>query len=180
MRGEVARILESIEPFLPQLLLVRLSYLHIKLLSDKATETFYSAGDSAVDAAIHMVNTLDSKFTLANSSLFQHHFAGLATAALTLTLESDPQIAIDSLTSLRQYCESGHLSPAWSTSISRYIATRLEAHEANAGEASGHRANNQDGLRHLANAAVGTEQNPNDKKLDWDSVLGRGYLNLFQ
>ena len=179
MRGEVARILESIEAFLPQLLLVRLAYLHIKILSDKATEGVYSTEKSAIDAAIQIVDILDPKITLPNFSPFQHHFAGLAAVALTLIIETDPQAVIDPLSNLRQYCDSGQLPPVWSSSISRYITTKLEAHAAEAGGVSGPGANNQDGLRHLANAAVGTEKTSKDGKPGWDSIMKRGYLKPY-
>ena len=180
MRGEVARISESIEPHLPRLPLVHLAYLHIKLLSDKAVETVYSTDQPAIDGAIHTVNLLHSNTLPPIILPLEYHFAGLAAAALAIAIDTDPSPVVDSLSRLRQYCDSGRLPPAWSSPISSYITTQLEAHHIKASSAGAPGANIRGGLQHLADAAVGAENGTKDGKVDWGALTARGYLTLFE
>ena len=180
MRGEVARISESVEPHLPRLPLVHLAYLHIKLLSEKATETAYSNDQPAIDAAIHTINILHPNVLSQSTSPLEYHFAGLSATALALAIDANPITIIESLSRLRQFCDNGRLPPAWSSPICSYITTQLEAQQNRAAAVGAAGTNDRGGLQHLADAAVGAENGKKDKKVDWSALTARGYLTMFE
>ncbi|KAL9126754.1 MAG: hypothetical protein Q9217_004244 [Psora testacea] len=176
MRGEVCRIEESIETFLPQMPLVNLAFLHIKILSDKAAETFYSSEAPVTNAAIESINLLRSDQQTA--SPLEHHFAGLAGITLVLAVELDPVPITDGLNHLRQMIETGRLPPAWRPSINAYISSHLEAHRSKASAAGPN--TNRGGLQHLADAAVGADRNTFQEDIDWTTITSKGYLRAFE
>ena len=176
MRGEVQRIEESIEPLLPQMPLVHLALLHIKILSDKAVETFYSSDTPVIDAAIHTINLLRTDQQTA--SPLEHHFAGLAANSLILALELEPASSAEALSHLRHICETGRLPPPWRSSINAYISSRLEAHRSR-GAIAGPDLN-RGGLQHLADAAIGANRQTPPERIDWTTITSKGYLRAFE
>ena len=181
IQGEVLRIEESISPLFPQMPLVHLAYLHIRLLTDQIVASVSTepdvddtlvGTDAVISTAINSINLFNSA-SLATSPL-DHHFASLAAACLSTQPGPDHVGITGPLNTLRQLCtrDNPRLPPAWNSNLITYISKRLDAQSTKA---------NRDGLQHLADAAVGADGgNIAREKADRSAVMESGYLRIFE
>ncbi|KAG8532924.1 uncharacterized protein KY384_002802 [Bacidia gigantensis] len=179
MRGEVARLDESISPLFESLPLIHLAHLHLRMLSDKAVESMSASGEQAsIEAAIAAITLLSGKaLSQVSPSPLEHHILALATAVLAHALPSHGKPVKDTLADLRSWCENGqaHVAPGWREmivgAINHVLAKGgLPAREQGAG--------GRDGLLGLADAAV--PGNGSGTKGEWSVVMEGGYSSLFE
>ena len=166
MRGEIDRISESIEPLLARVPAVNLALLHLQTLGEKTTEGLYANDRPVIDSAIQTADLLGIEKM--HATPLDHHFASLALAILIPALRVDPKPVTEALETLRRGCENGRFPPAWARTIGELITSELAKVSSS-------------GLSHLADAAVGAgTENDNMERADWNQVMERGYMHIFE
>ena len=185
MRGEVSRITESIDFLFPNFPLLHLAHLHLRMLTDKATERLLSQSNSKpiIESAVGAVSLLKSPvFTPAQglASPFEHQVAALTAVILAQGMQHDAVTVSESLGAFSQWCtDSGRLAPAWKDAIAAFIAKTVEE-RAKAGSGKGN--GEAGGLRGLAEAAVGQVNGADGEagKVEWIEDLEKGSLAIFE
>lgn len=166
MRGEIDRISESVQPLLDQVPAVNLALLHLQTIGEKTTEGLYANDRPVIDSALQTANLLGTEKI--HATPLDHHFASLVLAILIPALRFDPKPVTEALETLRRGCENGRFTPAWAKMIGELITNELAKVSSS-------------GLSHLADAAVGAgKENDNTERADWNQVMERGYMHIFE
>ena len=178
MKGELDLLYRTIEPLslLPQ---THLALLHLKLLAAKTTESFLSSDKPAIDAATQAIELLRSEKLPPASSPLEHHQIALIAAVLAFALPvvDERQSVVEALEELKNVVEK-RLAPAWREKVAAFINAKIEGAAKTEGNEGG-----RGGLEHLANAAVGSGGEKEEKEgegMDWSAVLGKGYFSLYE
>lgn len=102
MRGETARLEESLLPVLPQLPALALPYRHLDILTSQTLQPPNNK-QASVDAALATLNVLTSGMP---RSVLDPHLFGLATIVLIQALPADDSEIGSAVATLQQLCES--------------------------------------------------------------------------
>lgn len=210
LRGEVERFRESVDAIMGPLGMIQLAYLHATLLVKHITPK--SEPNDLLAPAQHMASILGSPAT--PISPLHHHFAALATVIL-VSLVDVPETKEGALLGLQTLLDtierwSGPLAPheevtGWDAAIRDLIVKKQQQqqqnhhHQQQPDQPSSGTTENQGGLQHLADLAVGVGESgakaasnssltigseptpngtPSHHTLDATTLMRNGYLTM--
>lgn len=201
LTGELERFRESVESEFPNMPLVHLAYLHVRLLHTRLTPNFTAAGHDLVNDAKHIAHLLRASGI--PISPLTHHC--IMIAAITLIEASEIRDARDeALHGLRElhhaikemqtlsHRPNHQLDGFWETVTVNGIDKKLD--QAQQVQSGNETAIDRGGLQHLADLAVGEsenaaskidktsdetikESNGNVDGVDWSLLTKNGYLH---